>query len=298
MLTYQNGAWGAAPARGGLLPQAVVTTTAGASVTATLDDTTVGPVVAGEDGVATLDLPSYGTWTLTAALDDKTSSDTLIVDDVKQYSAALQLSLLPAGFVQLEYLESTGTQYIKSDLVPPSSGYRVVGKVEFKASNSGQYGIYGAYKGNPKANVHTMINFNSSTPVWSISWNSEYYGGSLAKNVAYNFEMSALENAPTLSVNGSPVTLSSVYNFSTDVGLKFYIFGQNNEDALAIPFVGRIYELAFYSSSDDSSLLAHYYACRYAKGVLGLYDMVSNTFYPNAGSGSFIAGPEVYALAA
>ena len=92
---------------GGLLPQAVVTTTAGASVTATLDDTTVGPVVAGEDGVATLDLPSFGTWTLTAVLDEKTASDAVEVTEVRQFEVELPIAPdVPEGAVAAYFVNA------------------------------------------------------------------------------------------------------------------------------------------------------------------------------------------------
>ena len=96
---------------GGLLPQAVVTTDAGASVTATLDDTTVGPVVAGEDGVATLDLPSFGTWTLTAALNGESSSATLAVTEVRQYA------------VTISFVVAFAFHYTENDSNPDSVTY-------------------------------------------------------------------------------------------------------------------------------------------------------------------------------
>ena len=96
---------GTAPAP--LFPQAVVTTDAGASVTATLDDTTVGPVVAGEDGVATLDLPSFGTWTLTAALDEKTVSDAVEVSEVRQFEVELPIAPdVPEGAVAAYFVNA------------------------------------------------------------------------------------------------------------------------------------------------------------------------------------------------
>ena len=99
MLTLADGVPTWADAQGGLLPQAVVTTEPGASVTATLGGTIVGPVVADEGGFAVLDMPSYGTWTLSAELDGETASDTLAVIAVEQYSVDLPIISVADGLI-------------------------------------------------------------------------------------------------------------------------------------------------------------------------------------------------------
>lgn len=87
--TATGSAW--ADASGGLLPQIIVTTRAGASVTATLDGTTVGPVTADEDGIAALGVTDYGTWTVAAELGEKFDSVELDVNTVKIYDVTIIL---------------------------------------------------------------------------------------------------------------------------------------------------------------------------------------------------------------
>ncbi len=70
----------------GMLPQVIVTVASGSTVTCSLGATTL---TATSTGTATFDLPSYGTWTVTASLNGSTTSDTVSVTEVKQYTLAL-----------------------------------------------------------------------------------------------------------------------------------------------------------------------------------------------------------------
>ena len=57
-------------------------------------------------------------------------------------------------------------------------------------------------------------------------------------------------------------------------------------------FTGRIYYLQI---TDGMNTVRNFIpARRNSDGVLGMYDTVSNTFFTNAGTGEFIAGPMVY----
>ncbi len=71
---------------GGMLPQLIVTVTSGSTVTCSLGATTLTVT---STGTATFDLPSYGTWTVTASLNGATTSDAVSITAVKQYSLAL-----------------------------------------------------------------------------------------------------------------------------------------------------------------------------------------------------------------
>ena len=74
---------------GGLLPQIIITTVSGATVTATSGGETVSGTVV--DGTCTLDIPTFGTWTVTATKDGESASKIVVVDIVKIYEIELQL---------------------------------------------------------------------------------------------------------------------------------------------------------------------------------------------------------------
>lgn len=71
----------------GLLPQIIVSVTAGSAVLCTNGETTFQ---ATSTGTVTFQLPDYGSWTVTATLDSQSASDVITVDAVKQYPVTLQ----------------------------------------------------------------------------------------------------------------------------------------------------------------------------------------------------------------
>lgn len=73
---------------GGLLPQIIVITAAGATVTATSGGKTVSGTAVG--GVCTLNIPNYGTWAVSSTLNGQTVSGSVVVDSVKIYEIELQ----------------------------------------------------------------------------------------------------------------------------------------------------------------------------------------------------------------
>jgi len=51
----------------------------------------------------------------------------------------------------------------------------------------------------------------------------------------------------------------------------------------------------YYVISYDNDIITHkfYPACRISDSVLGMYDVITDTFYTNSGSGSFTSGAPI-----
>ena len=79
----KNGAW-AEVIGGGMLPQVIIAAPATTVVTAVMGSDTVS-VTVGAGNTATLEIPKYGEWTLTAVYDEEDVVKVLTVDTVKQY---------------------------------------------------------------------------------------------------------------------------------------------------------------------------------------------------------------------
>ena len=78
---------------GGLFPQLVISTEIGAVITATNGDQTLNKTADSETVI--IDLPAYGTWTVTAVTSEVTVVETVEVDTVMQYE------LIARGYEQL-----------------------------------------------------------------------------------------------------------------------------------------------------------------------------------------------------
>ena len=59
-----------------------------------------------------------GTYTIIVSKDGQTSSDTVIVTTPNIYEIRVNVQVLPAEFQEVEYIETTGTQYVNTGIVP------------------------------------------------------------------------------------------------------------------------------------------------------------------------------------
>lgn len=70
----------------GIPPQIIVTVPSGSTVTCKMGSKTLS---ATSTGTVTFNLTGYGTWTVTATKDGQTATESVVVDDVKQYKVSL-----------------------------------------------------------------------------------------------------------------------------------------------------------------------------------------------------------------
>lgn len=74
--------------------------------------------------------------------------------------------------------------------------------------------------------------------------------------------------------------------------LPVFMLGAMNNNGVASSFgIVRVYSIQFY---DGEELIADYIPCVSEEGIYGMYDNVSETFYSNAGTGSFTGEAEPF----
>ena len=188
------------------------------------------------------------------------------------------------GYTLLEYIESTGTQYIDTGFVP-NQDTRVVMDFEYTKVISGtQQGVFGARVALRDA-MFLMWTENDNAG-WRDGYGAELeypLGPSISgRNVVD-------KNKNVLSVNGAVTHTATYETFNSNYSL--YLLTTNNGGSPMIdsyPTYARIYSCQIY----DNGILVRDFvpAKRDSDGTIGLYDSVNNTFYGNAGSGSFTAG--------
>ena len=181
-------------------------------------------------------------------------------------------TLLPAGFTKLAYIQSSGTQYIDTGIVPRyntrvdadcdityGTGWiMILGSYDYKGyfswwANAAQiYAYYGSQNksGNGAIGKQTMIANGSK---WSASANSFVFS------------------------DESFIAPSTMYLFSVHNG-------GNYANASMKLYACQIY--------DDGTLVRDFVPCINASGEVGLYDLVGQQFYGNVGTGTF-TGSEV-----
>jgi hypothetical protein len=184
---------------------------------------------------------------------------------------------------EIEYLESTGTQWIDTGKILSSTGFAYDADVMFKSTENCQ--VFG---GRTKANNTSSDSL--SLFVVSSGLRFDYFGNSkngsaIKANTRYSV---SLANEKT-TVNG--VVFSTPITAERSSGATVYIFAGHRPQAPGgVEFQSsiRLYSLKFYQGG---VLTDDYQPVRI--GTTGyLYDRVSGKLFGNAGTGEFVRGPD------
>jgi len=196
---------------------------------------------------------------------------------------------LPSGYTELEYIQSSGTQYI-------DTGVAHTEKVRFYLDvtildpittvTSEIKSVFGCLEINKRIGVNT---YHYSYTMYQFL----YTTGSRDNNFPVRYKQnvrgtcSFLENTFT-DVDGSTTYVATPTSFT---GSNIYIFAVNNQGTPSNYGSSRMYNLKLYNSS---TLVRDFVPCRKdSNSTYGMFDLVSQTFFGNSGTGTFIPGPEV-----
>ena len=187
---------------------------------------------------------------------------------------------LPENYSKVEYLESSGTQYIDTGI--PS----MLGKFEIdfaRVDTTTSSIIMGNIIPNTASN--SFVSSNTYNIMWQI-------GGNI-NNRNWTFDTNkhkVIANITTTQISVNFDGNTQVTNGTTTINnLNVYLFGRNSNGTFATSGSIRIYGLKHWDSSGTltRNLVP---SVRNSDGTLGMYDSVNNTFYTNKGAGEFITG--------
>ena len=185
---------------------------------------------------------------------------------------------LPQEFQQVEYIESTGTQYIDTEYYANGdSGYI------YKYSDNKQNGVmFGAYNNDWTTGNGFYINVNRD------SYNPflHYYSNTRIP-IGYNTSGMIQINKGTVYINN--IQYISLNSRSFFVNVPTFIFcGNWMGNRLEQPTQ---YKLHFFYIYENNIFIRKFFPC-YSKTTneVGLYDTVNNQFYTNQGTGTFLKG--------
>lgn len=196
--------------------------------------------------------------------------------------------LLPSGYTQIEYIQSSGTQYIDTN-IPAIQYYKV--NIDFQWLSSGDQTIIGGNGGKTSV-IYLGCNSSSNTSYyfnWSNSWIDI---PNMVDNNRHQVEISLESGNITINRDNTNIYSSSdTLDGATTSSETLKIFCRTN---LNNKWTGRIYDLKFYDLLNNSILINHFIPCiQDSDDAIGLYDIVNNQFYGNSGTGTFVAGPEI-----
>lgn len=189
---------------------------------------------------------------------------------------------LPDGYTELEYIESTGTQYIDTGITITQNIGVYLDFVLNNAISSSNVGSF--FGGRDSTNSCWICSYNRYQ-TGSFDFGSTKYEAFLVSGKRMQLELK--EQTYTTSEGGN----ISLPTTSFNTNLSAYLFAVNNRGTAHEYANLRLYSSKLY---DGSTVIRNFIpAKRISNSTIGLYDIVNDVFYTNAGTGTFTAGPEI-----
>lgn len=184
---------------------------------------------------------------------------------------------LPSGYDFCLYIEVTSAgPYIDTGVANNSTAY-VELDAQYTENPGNNYGWFGAqttieYTVNTYGGVF-FVNFGAGRTV--IPW-----GEVLSRHII------KVDDTRVSVDNGA---YTGGVNWANTTGRNYYLFAINYSGGALTTANARVYGCKLYNGS---TLVRDFVPCiRQNDDTVGMYDVVNNTFYSNAGTGTFVAGP-------
>lgn len=201
---------------------------------------------------------------------------------------------LPTEYQEVEYIQTSGTQYIDTGYVLTSNKFKVELITQFTGSSTTTFASY----------VGFMKSSSTVTPRFGIH---NYTGGvymygadgtistesSVSKDKTYFVFVGNNGTSQSLAVNGEVTSSSTGYNMSTNT-LSMYLGARNVAGAVNNALATKIYRFKLaVNGKKERDLIPCY---RKSDNIIGMYDLVYGVFYVNKGTGTFIKGHDLVEL--
>ena len=191
-------------------------------------------------------------------------------------------------YQRVEYIKSTGTQYIDTGVIPDSNtGFYLDFTLLDSVDNNGKRLLGTSYR-----NIGDWGGVMISSWNWSAGGQMNYMQRSRSYNpgLVTNTRMQiSLINRHYQSSTGTNIefqtgSLRDIYGSIYLLNVNTDMFNSNGSSAI-------IYSAKIYDGNNE---IRNYIPCyRKADNKPGLYDLVNGEFYTNQGTGEFLAGPDV-----
>ena len=194
------------------------------------------------------------------------------------------------NYTRLDYIQSTGTQYIDS-LYDNKAGFIAEYELSYNEF-SGDQGHLGSIAVSGSTYWRSYMQYYSPT-------NSEQFGffsyfpsiDTPTSNIKYKYKLSTISGDGYLYINDI-LKAQSAITFADSASINAYIFAVNYNGANAL-CKAKMYYLKLWDKNNN--LVRDYIpVIRHSDGAIGMLDLVHLKFYGNSGTGEFIGG-DVYA---
>ena len=189
--------------------------------------------------------------------------------------------ILPSAYQQVEYIESTGTQYIDTGIIG-KNGIRVLTEMGWRTlSNS----LFGSRKDTTATRFY--VTYYSSKIDFG-------YGADIVSDIyaqagrIYEIDFDTRNSTKRFGVDG--IYKTSIANIDTKCNMYIFCYNRNG----TIMSQSKSIFKSMTISNTNNEILRDFIPCyRKSDGEIGLYDTVSKTFFTNSGTGTFLKGADV-----
>lgn len=193
--------------------------------------------------------------------------------------ASIPKDVIP-GYTRLEYIESTGTQYIDAGFVP-SSETEIIADFEISSGNEEWAGIFGSETASD--------DFVDAFCLWISpqGFRDDYYDSSVTLSKTNTGRVKIRKKGNVTKINADTIKHTETEFKSGEDSLIFAVQSGRATDPRLLK--AKLYSFKVY---DCGEKILDFVPCRSESGEIGLYNSAFGGFYPNVGEGEFIAGPE------
>ena len=198
------------------------------------------------------------------------------------FTAGAEKTAIAAIGTPIEYIQSSGTQYIDSNFIPKATT-RTIMKAEPTA-----WSAWSAFFGTRNESTPTASKAYIAAIPTATSYRSDYFGSSLTAETPTVIQITNIDkNKNICSFNNIMITnTSSTVNATANM----FLLALNDVGTAKYFLSAKLYSCQIY---DGNTLVRDFIPIKTTANIYGLWDKVNKVFYKNAGTGTFTGGPAV-----
>lgn len=192
---------------------------------------------------------------------------------------------LPVGYTQVEYLESTGTQYIDTGVNLSNNSNVEINAKLVATQISKSYYLFGSRIENERY----MIAVAGATDKYFADFVSSYRISSSFSAFDGEFHTHKVTNLSYYIDGILQGSKSSLTITNTSSAYLFDVRGSGMSASRGT----QSWKIKYCKIWDGENLIRNFIPCINSSNVAGMYDTVNKVFFTNAGTGTFTAGAEI-----
>ena len=211
------------------------------------------------------------------------------VKKIYQWSNLVRPRRLPSAYQEVEWIQSSWTQYIDTWVTAPTNYLQTYMKINPQTVSgwSEDYRAGWAYNWN-RANVHYFGYGRYKLYAGFWGWDYNTWIG-LVANTLYEITMTANNGSWSVNMNGS--TASWTYSWTVSINRPFFLF-RNNENWSA--WAGWTFKIYSFQMTTFNWLVRDFVPCyRKSDSVIWMFDTVNKVFYTNSWTWTFTKWSDV-----